>query len=379
MTRRYDLDWLRVLLFGLLVPYHAAIGFVGYGHNVYGYRNQEAAGYWLDMALFFSHSWRLSALFMISGIGTWFLLRRVGAGAFAWNRVVRLGLPLVVAMLVWNAPIGWFHSIVRGEAVDFWGVYGDWLSRSPRSMAQHLWFLINLLAYSLLCLPLFLWLRGGRMSPMVFGLVLVGVLSVVELALKPFGFWGDPLGYQHVWYLVFYAAGYWVMTLEASFWGRLAAVRWWLLGVGIVAAWLFFPFYEALSPRTPAAERLLSEGGWLDAGWAFHTPLTAAYSVLHCLNAVIWCGIVFAFAYYHFDRPSGVLSRLNRAVYPVFIFHFPVMMGGLLLCRYVDYPWYIEWFALTVFTFALSGLLYWVLDRGRIAPVLMGLKVRHTH
>jgi hypothetical protein len=44
MARRHDLDWLRVMLFGLLVPYHAAIGFVGYGHTIYGYRNHEAAG-----------------------------------------------------------------------------------------------------------------------------------------------------------------------------------------------------------------------------------------------------------------------------------------------------------------------------------------------
>ena len=26
LTRRYDIDWLRVILFGLLIPFHVAIG-----------------------------------------------------------------------------------------------------------------------------------------------------------------------------------------------------------------------------------------------------------------------------------------------------------------------------------------------------------------
>lgn len=376
MARRHDLDWLRVLLFGLLVPYHAAIGFVGYGDAVYGYRNQQVAGYALDMALFFSHSWRLPALFMISGVGTWFLLRRTGAGAFARNRMVRLGLPLIIAMLIWNAPIAWFYVLAQGEATDFWAVYGQWLQRGPRSMAQHLWFLINLLIYSLICLPLFRVMKGGGASPLLAGVILATGLTAIELALKPFAFWDDPLGYQHIWYLAFYAAGYWIMTLDAAFWSRLAAARWVLLAVGIVTAAAFFPFYEALTPRTPETEYLLSEGGWLAAGWPFHTPLTAAYSVLHSLNAVIWCGVVFGFAFRRLNHASPLLTRLNRAVYPVFIFHFPVMMGGLLLCRWVNYPWYLELTALTVFTFALSGLCYYALDRGKVAPVLIGLKPR---
>lgn len=42
--RRYDLDWLRVILFGILVSFHALIGFTNKGTYLYGYRNQDTAG-----------------------------------------------------------------------------------------------------------------------------------------------------------------------------------------------------------------------------------------------------------------------------------------------------------------------------------------------
>jgi hypothetical protein len=35
MDRRHDLDWLRVLLFALLVPHHVAVGFVDWGVDIY--------------------------------------------------------------------------------------------------------------------------------------------------------------------------------------------------------------------------------------------------------------------------------------------------------------------------------------------------------
>ena len=43
MERRYHLDWLRVLLFGLLVLHHVAVGFVAWGEDIYRFTNDEVA------------------------------------------------------------------------------------------------------------------------------------------------------------------------------------------------------------------------------------------------------------------------------------------------------------------------------------------------
>ena len=68
-VRRYDLDWLRVLVFGLLIIFHIAIGFDEVGIAVYGYGNNQLGGTWLSLFILFTHEWRLPLLFLIAGMG----------------------------------------------------------------------------------------------------------------------------------------------------------------------------------------------------------------------------------------------------------------------------------------------------------------------
>ena len=89
MERRYDLDWLRILLFGLLVPHHAAVGFVAWGKDIYGFVNDEVGGDLLSLGIYFSHSWRLPSLFLIAGIGTYFATGRGIGTKFLGRRVAR--------------------------------------------------------------------------------------------------------------------------------------------------------------------------------------------------------------------------------------------------------------------------------------------------
>ena len=95
--RRHDIDWLRVILFGLLVPFHVAIGvyWSTYGLEINPNIDdltekdrlefvEENNDYSADsvtpesMFLHWMHQWRLAALFMISGMGTAFAFRRRG-------------------------------------------------------------------------------------------------------------------------------------------------------------------------------------------------------------------------------------------------------------------------------------------------------------
>ena len=66
--RRHDLDWLRVILFALLIWFHYSAFSLG----------QIEGSAW-DLPLFFiigvMHQWRLAALFVISGMGTAFALK----------------------------------------------------------------------------------------------------------------------------------------------------------------------------------------------------------------------------------------------------------------------------------------------------------------
>lgn len=83
-VRRYDLDWVRVLAFWLLILFHVALAFVPL--RVYAYRNLRTAGPWLEWTLGWLHQWRLPVLFLISGMGTSFAFRRRSGWGFVRER-----------------------------------------------------------------------------------------------------------------------------------------------------------------------------------------------------------------------------------------------------------------------------------------------------
>ena len=369
IMRRYDLDWLRVLLFGLLVPYHAAIGFVSYGGRVYGYRNQEIAGDWLEKILFFSHNWRLPALFMISGVGSWFLLKH-GPKAFFKNRVIRLVIPLIVAMVIWNAPHGYYNLLASGNELGITAFYKMWLSEFWWGHARHLWFLINLFVYGLLLLAVAPYLRrlpNLSLSNFAFGLVISAF--ILDFMFKPLSF-ERPLDFRDFWYIPFFLAGYLAMAQSENFWLHLARLRWALLAFGVVTSLIFIPIYNSILPAQAAD---LANGGWVIKGWPYHRLITVTHGITYSLNAAIWCGIVFGFAYHNLNKPSLLLAHLNRAVYPIFIFHFPVMMAGLYYLRSTSWHWALEMALLSVGTFFISYILHLAFDRSKLTRLMVGL------
>ena len=72
--RRHDIDWLRVILFALLIWFHYAVFSLGQleGEN----SSMELFNLPLFVVISVMHQWRLAALFVISGMGTAFAFRR---------------------------------------------------------------------------------------------------------------------------------------------------------------------------------------------------------------------------------------------------------------------------------------------------------------
>ena len=143
--RRHDLDWLRVILFGLLIWFHLGV------FTFWLFEDEDVP----LMVLFVvdvMHQWRLAALFLISGMGTAFAFRRRDAITFVKERLVRLGIPLVFATYVLLGGLFTPIETLWLLLVPFPG--------SDTMPYAHLWFLRNLLLYSLALLPLFAYVRN---------------------------------------------------------------------------------------------------------------------------------------------------------------------------------------------------------------------------
>src|SRR5690606_4927794 len=171
MTRRHDLDWVRVLAFALLVLYHVGMYYVSWEWHV----DSPHAGPALEPFMMMSSPWRLSLLFLVSGVATAFLLGKVRREAaasgirprFLGPRSWRLLLPLVFGMLVIVPPQSYYEVVEKlpggyGDGyLAFWARYlagdgsfcrGDDCLDLPTW--NHLWFVAYLWVYTVVAVLL---------------------------------------------------------------------------------------------------------------------------------------------------------------------------------------------------------------------------------
>jgi len=164
--RRPDLDFLRVACILLLHLYHSARMF-----NVDDPWHVKALVLLpvLNGPMDILHLFRMPMLMLIAGTATAFALTKRGVGAFAWDRVKRLLLPLVFGMLVIVPPQIWVERVWTGAYTgSYWDFWPSVLRGVPYPKGStswhHLWFVAYLFVFCMAALPLFAWLKkdGGQ-------------------------------------------------------------------------------------------------------------------------------------------------------------------------------------------------------------------------
>eukprot|EP00903_Cladosiphon_okamuranus_P002610 g2608.t1 len=170
--RRYDLDWLRIIAFGLLIFYHIGMFYVSWGFHV----KSVHAGPDVEPLMKLVNPWRMTVLFLISGVALRFAMDKTSLGRFAWARFWRLFLPLVFGMLVIVAPQSWLELLEKGETTaSFGSFYGQYLSASPDYSIilptwNHLWYVAYLIVYTFILVALYpLVARISRRIPQISG------------------------------------------------------------------------------------------------------------------------------------------------------------------------------------------------------------------
>lgn len=335
-TRKYYLDWLRVIAFALLICFHAGLLYSPWHYNLKSPRLIPGIE---QMLLIFS-VWRMPLLFMISGVASTFLIGKLGAGRFALDRIRRLQPVILFGMLVVIPPQVWIELYSKGVTSDgylhfWWTAYlpADQTLAAPLGKTfptwDHLWFLVYLQVYVLLLAAAYGLARLLRAIParaprIPLPLLLLGP----ALWLAGANVWidaGHPLNHGlvndwggHIKWLGLFATGV-ACAHQPAFWTALRDHRWRLAGAAAVLL----------------AAQLASDG-----------LVFSAVSGLYGWAAIC---TVCGFAYRYLNRPSAVLAHLNEAVLPVYVLHQPI----LLLAAYCLFP--LEW-ALPVEALALVAI-----------------------
>lgn len=180
--RRIDLDWVRILAFGLLIFYHVGMLYVSWGFHI---KSQHRL-IWLEPVMLFLNPWRLSLLFLVSGVATRFMLGKHRLAEFARARSARLLIPLIFGMLVIVPPQSYLQIVEalgypQGFAdfyVQHYLAFGSQFCPNPCIVLptwNHLWFVVYLWVYTmaLVCVLVFwpaaaAWL-GQRLAAVLAG------------------------------------------------------------------------------------------------------------------------------------------------------------------------------------------------------------------
>ena len=246
----------------------------------------------------------------------------------------------------------------------------------PRQV-QHLWFLINLAVYTLICWPLFAarnavlaWLPGPRL--LLLALIALSASAVVILKPHAAALTGD--NYQFVFYLVFFAGGYLIGADHVRILDWVARRAWWLLATAVLLFAVKVVLLTIALLEDTATGQALAEGGWRPLGLT--PPNAHIFSVVEAATAWLWCLAALGLAARFLNVPSAILSELNRAVFPFYVLHFPITLVGLAVAARVSAPWWLEFTCLLLLVYALTWIFWHVFDRMGAGAYLVGGKAR---
>lgn len=370
--RRYDLDWLRVIVFALLILYHVGMFFVPWGWHI---KNNEIYD-WLRWPMLFVNQWRLPILFVISGMGTAFALAYRSGWQFIKERHARLAIPLIFGMILIVPPQVYVERLYSGS---FSGSFGEFLAGPAFTGIypvgnfswHHLWFLPYLLVYSVILAPVFLYFRNHPNNRFLHGLrkklskhpyslyLFVLPLYLFESFLEPF----FPVTHNLVWdwfnfvnSLTLFLFGFLLISVKEEFWTAVDDIKFKALWIGIISFTCMIGI------------RMIFE----DSIVVHFTE--AAFKVV---NLWSWILTLFGYAAVYLNRKSYAVQYCNQAVYPFYILHqtITIIIGYYLM----NLEWGLgpKFLVMTAGTFGFSWAIYeFLIRRSAILRPLFGVKTK---
>jgi len=325
-NRRYELDWLRVLAILVVFLYHSTRFF-----NLGDWHVKNVDTYvWVELWNVFATRWMMPLFFIISGASLFYAIGKSASWRkFYSDKFLRLLVPVVIGSVTFSILQVYLERLTHGQfSGSFLSFLPEYFSGlylaigMPGNFAfhgMHLWYLLFLFIYSLMCYRLFVWLKAGgrqmldRLTSFLTlpGLMYLGFtvpLLVMKALIPPAIIHVGNGGWGFLYYIWFLISGFIIMS-SARLQQHIIHKRWisLLLGVGLSSAHLYLLF-----GRT----RVIFPAGITD--WA--------YTLLSFFSA--WCWLLailgFGMRLLAFDRPW--LRSVNEGVLPFYILHQAVLL-----------------------------------------------------
>lgn len=315
-NRRFDLDWLRVFSVTLVFFHHAGMPFNGDNWHI---MNAQSSKMMDDIMVYFEQ-WRLPLLLFISGAGTVMAFSKRTTFQFVKERSRRLLVPLIFGVLVITPPQTYYQFIDQYKT--YLDVYPEAILKAK---TNHLWFIEILFVFSIIAIPLILFLRTEKSIRFLqliekicakrYGMLLF-VIPLIAILLVTKKYYPDDSNKisnlsSSLYYLFFFLVGI-VTSSSKELWPSLLRNRRFNLIASIISLMLFYGFYyfpdELISPYVSIPNR------WRI--WWIVCSLVGWSTIISILG----------YAQVYLNAPYKWLPKFNEAVYPFYILHQTVII-----------------------------------------------------
>jgi glucan biosynthesis protein C len=374
--RRFDLDWVRILAFMLLIGYHVGMYYVTWDWHVKSVHASSA----IEPLMQLTSPWRLCLLFLVSGVATAYLLARPGTHNFLGSRSVRLLVPLLFGMAFVVPPQSYLEVIEKlgysGSYLEFWHLYitgyhgfchdGECLLLPTWN---HLWFVAYLWVYTVV---LYATIRlSPRMIPALRAVaertfagvgILIGpllYLSAIRIGLAgrfptTHALAGD--WYNHALYFGIFLLGFTLAGTKAA-WPALERFRWPSLAIATLAWASICAYYGYFGNSDMMPPELLKD----------------VMRVVYATEQWLAVTAVLGFAGRHLKIDNPARRYLTTAIFPVYILHQTVIVMAAHALKPANLYPPVEALLLILFTAAACFMGYEIVRRIQPLRPLFGL------
>ncbi|MEH7074925.1 acyltransferase family protein [Neobacillus drentensis] len=308
LTRQYDLDWIRVLATIGVFLYHCSMFFNPFPWHV---KNNELDSSSILVFSLFVGAWIMPIFFVVSGMNMSYGLKKRKTTAYLKERLLRLGVPLVFGVFILTPPQIFIersaNNQFQGSFLDFLphyfdGIYLDFGGTGNFAFfGLHLWYLLVLLVFSFITVPLFRKIPSGKNIGLVHFYVLPLLLFGTGF-IKTQGLGGWDL----VFYLVILLYGFYFFS-NPSFKPVLKKTINIHLVRAVITSVIYVVWFIKAYPQPGSVQEIIF----------FGVRTINCWSLLLC---------IFYFADKYLSYSNRFLKYASEASMPFYVLHQPVIV-----------------------------------------------------
>lgn len=377
--RRYELDWLRTLAFALLILYHIGMYYVAdWGWHI----KSEQTFKGLQDLMILTNPWRMSLLFLLSGMALSLVLPSISRLQLFRLRSKRLLIPLLFTMFVVVVPQVYFEALsqqlIQPGYLQFWWQYVNPVTdllpdhHSPIGLLtwNHAWFIPYLWCYSLLVLVFYPllnsmsqagWLQqlqGRYALALVFGLMFWAWWTLRAEFPSTHALVDD--WYNHAKYFLVFIAGF-LLARQDLWWQQLVANR----RLWLVMALCCYSLIIAERHDVFAMSAQFDSSVWVKT----------LFGLVLIANHWLWLLAVLGYAGAYLAQTNSPLLRYcNDAVLPWYILHQTLIILFASWLKPLAIPAIAEFPLVLILTVAGCWLGYEVIRRSALLSWCFGVK-----